>query len=99
MKQIKIFILVALFSLFSLVASASETDIPVSDANQAERAEKIKNRVHEIWKMDFSGMEKIALREELKSIKKEIKRTEDLVTKISLFIIAIMLILLLVFVI
>lgn len=94
MKKIKTLIIVMTLSLGSVVYAA-ETDAKVVDSEV--RAEQIENRIHEIWKSDFSKMdkaEKLQLKEELKSIKKELK-TEGLDSKVSISVGAIIIILLL----
>jgi hypothetical protein len=95
MKKIKFFILAALFSV-SMAATASEGET-TNTIEPGERAIQIENRVHEIWKMDYSKMdkvEKLALKSELKAIKKEMK-AEGLDDKVSISIGAIVIIILL----
>lgn len=82
-------------------AMASESNL--SDPNNPqERVEQLEDRVHEIWRMDFSEMdnvEKAALKQELKQIKKELKSTKGLDDKVSISIGAIIIILLLIIII
>ena len=92
MKKIKSLIIVFALSL-GTVAFGADTDV----VDPELRSEQIENRVHEIWKMDFDKMEnaeKLQLKEELKSIKKELK-TEGLDSKVSISVGAIIIILLL----
>ena len=73
MKKIKYLAFIGLISLTSLTASASETDPKNTDPQT--RVEQLENRVHEIWEMDLSDMdkeEKAALKLEVKEIKKEL---------------------------
>lgn len=93
----KFYVLAFVFSFASLVASA--TELESTEPSTEGRVEQIENRVHEIRKMDFSKMEnveKLALREELKSIRKEIKSTEGLDSKVSISVGAIIIILLII---
>lgn len=93
MKKIKSLIIVCLLSL-GTIAFASEADPKMMDPEV--RAEQIETRVHEIWKMDFSEMEnaeKLQIKEELKTIKRELK-TEGLDSKVSISLGAIIIILL-----
>ena len=53
-KMIKLIALVFVFSAASLNASANETN---TTTDPQERIEQLEDRVHEIWKMDFSEME------------------------------------------
>ena len=98
MKKLKTLLIVCAL-MFGTTALAADSDPRVVDPEV--RAEQIENRVHEIWKMDFSKMEqaeKIQLREELRSIKKEMK-TEGLDDKVSISIGAIIIILLIIIII
>ena len=98
MKKIKLLIIVCALSFGSTVFAA-ETDPKVVDPEV--RAEQIENRVHEIWKMDFSEMEdaeKLQIKQELKSIKKELK-TKGLDDRVSISIGAIIIILLIIIII
>lgn len=93
MKKFRTFTIAAML-FFSFMAFASETEPKLSDPEV--RAEQIELRVQEIWKMDFSTMEnveKMQLRKELKSLKKELK-TEGLDSKVSISLGAIIIILL-----
>ena len=102
MKKLKFYSLTLVFSFASLVASASEVESTEPATDPEVRVEQIENRVHEIWKMDFSKMdkvEKIALKEELKSMRKEIKSTEGLDNKVSISVGAIIIILLIIIII
>ncbi|WP_424961342.1 hypothetical protein [Ekhidna sp.] len=95
MKKIKYALFIGLIGLTSLSATASETD--PKNTNPKERVEQLESRVHEIWEMDFSDMdkeEKAAIKLELKEIKKELKE-EGLDSKVSISIGAIIIILLL----
>ncbi|MEP1033377.1 hypothetical protein [Ekhidna sp.] len=95
MKKIKYLSFVCAFLLASF-ASASEINSK-KEIDPQERVEKLQNRVHEIWEMDFSDMdkeEKAALKIEVKEIKKELKQT-GLDNKVSISIGAIIIILLL----
>lgn len=95
MKKIKYLFFIGAFSLVSF-ASAAETDSN-NETDPKERVEQLQNRVHEIWEMDFSDMdkeEKAALKVELKEIKKELKQT-GLDNKVTLSVGAIIIILLL----
>ena len=56
MKKIKYLAFIGLISLTSVAASASETDPKNTDPQT--RVEQLENRVHEIWEMDFSEMDK-----------------------------------------
>ena len=99
MKKIKYLLFVGAFMMASF-ASANETD-PKKETDPKERVEQLENRVHEIWKMDFSDMEKeekAAIKLELKDIKKELKQT-GLDSKVSISIGAIIIILLLIIII
>ena len=99
MKKMKFYALAVVFGFASFVATATEIESTEPSTNSEGRVEQIENRVHEIWKMDFSKMEKVervALREELKSIKKEIKSTEGLDSKVSISVGAIIIILLII---
>jgi len=92
-KKIQFLALAFVFSFVSFSASAADLSDPIEPET---RVEQLENRVHEIWKMDFSEMdkaEKLAIREELKDIKKELK-TSGLDQKVSLSIGAIIIILL-----
>lgn len=99
-KQIKFLALGLICSMASITANAS--DIKTTDPKDPqERVEQLENRVHEIWKMDFTEMEKaekLALRQELKDIKKELKTT-GLDNKVSISIGAIIIILLIIIII
>lgn len=67
------------------------------ETDPQERVEQLEKRVHEIWEMDFSDMdkeEKATLKVEIKEIKKELKQT-GLDSKVSISIGAIIIILLL----
>lgn len=93
MKKIRSFIVICTVMLGSTVF-ASDTDPKIADPEV--RVEQIETRVHEIWKMDFSKMdnaEKLQIKEELKSIKKELK-TDGLDSRVSLSVGAIIIILL-----
>ena len=95
MKKIKYLALISLIGLSSLSATANETDPKETDPQ--ERVEQLENRVHQIWEMDFSDMdkeEKAALKLEVKEIKKELKEA-GLDNKVSISIGAIIIILLL----
>ena len=86
---------ISLIGLSSLSATATETDPKSTDPQ--ERVEQLESRVHQIWEMDFSDMdkeEKAAIKLELKEIKKELKE-EGLDSKVSISIGAIIIILLL----
>ncbi len=96
MKKVKYLLFVCAFMVMSM-ASATETD-PKKEVTPEERVEQLENRVHEIWKMDFSDMdkeEKNSIKLELKEIKKELKQT-GLDNKVSISIGAIIIILLLI---
>jgi len=98
MKKIKT--LVVVFALL-LGTSAIASETGTKETDPEVRAEQIETRVHEIWKMDFSEMdkvEKIQLKEELKSIKKELK-TEGLDNRVSISVGAIIIILLIIIII
>lgn len=93
MKKIK-FLIVAAFMSVSIAATAAETEPKTIDPEV--RAEQIETRVHEIWKMDFAKMEKVeklAIKQELKAIKKELK-ADGLDDKVSISIGAIIIIIL-----
>lgn len=95
MKKIKYLALICVLGFTSLSASANETD--PKDTDPKERVEQLENRVHQIWEMDFSDMdkeEKAALKVEVKDIKKELKQA-GLDNKVSISIGAIIIILLL----
>ena len=95
MKKIKYLLFVSAFTLASL-ATASETD-PKKESDPQERVEQLENRVHQIWEMDFSDMdkeEKASLKIEVKEIKKELKQA-GLDSRVSISIGAIIIILLL----
>ena len=99
MKKLKFYVLALVFGFASLTASASEVATKPTDPE--ERIEQLENRVHEIWKMDFSNMEKVekvALKEELKQIKRELKTT-GLDSKVSISVGAIIIILLIIIII
>ena len=73
--------------------SATETD----PKTPQEKVEQLESRVYEIWNMDFKDMdhaEKLALKDEVKNIKKELKATKRAST-VTLSIGAIIIILLL----
>ena len=92
MKKLKFLALAAFFSL-SMAATANDVE-GVKNIDPEERVEQIETRVHEIWKMDFSQMdkvEKVAIRTELKELKKEVKGLDS---KVSISIGAIIIILL-----
>ncbi len=94
MKKFKYLICVFVFVIATSV-SAADTDPKNEDSK--DRVEQLQERVNEIWKMDFSDMEKeekAALKVELKEIKKELKQG-GLDTKVSISIGAIIIILLL----
>ena len=98
MKKLKSLVIVFALAL-GTTAFAAENDPKAVDPEV--RAEQIEHRVHEIWKMDFSEMdraEKLQLKEELKSIKKELK-TEGLDNKVSISVGAIIIILLIIIII
>lgn len=91
MKKIKVFAFMFLLS----VASFASTSTTV-ETDPATRAKQLETRVQEIWKMDHADMEKdekITLRKEVKSIKKELK-TSGLDSKVSISVGAIIIILL-----
>ncbi len=95
MKKIKYLTFICAFALASF-ASANETD-PKKEIDPQERVEQLENRVHQIWEMDFSDMdkeEKAALKVEVKEIKKELKQA-GLDSRVSISIGAIIIILLL----
>lgn len=99
MKKIKYLLFVCAFMVVSF-ASANETD-PAKEKDSKERIEQLEERVYEIWKMDFSDMEKdekAVIKAELKDIKKELKQT-GLDNKVSISIGAIIIILLLIIII
>ncbi|MEO9870776.1 hypothetical protein [Ekhidna sp.] len=96
MRKIKYLTFVFAFMATSLIASASDTNTKKETDPQAQ-VEKLENRVHQIWEMDFSDMEKeqkIELKKEVKNIKKELKQA-GLDSKVSISIGAIIIILLL----
>ena len=98
MKKIRT-LFIALFISASTMAMASDANVETTDPEI--RAEQIENRVHEIWKMDFSEMdkvEKLQLKQELKSLKKELK-TSGLDDRVSISIGAIIIILLIIIII
>ena len=85
----------------SFGSSAFAAGNEVSTVDPEVRAEQLENRVHEIWKMDFSKMEnaeKLQIKQELKSIKKELK-TSGLDDRVSISIGAIIIILLIIIII
>lgn len=95
MKKIKYLSFICAFVVASF-ASAAETD-PKKEIDPQEKVEQLEKRVHQIWEMDFSDMdkeEKAALKIEVKEIKKELKQT-GLDSKVSISIGAIIIILLL----
>ncbi len=97
MKKIKFLIIALFLTVSSFSASATEPTVK----EPVNRAQEIENRVHEIWKMDFSKMdniEKQALKHELKALKKEMK-TSGLDSKVSISVGAIIIILLLIIII
>lgn len=102
MKKLKFYALTLVFSFASLVVYASEVESTEPATDPEVRVEQIENRVHEIWEMDFSQMdnvEKVALKEELKSMRKEIKSAEGLDSRVSLSVGAIIIILLIIIII
>ena len=102
MKKVKYLLLVCAFTLTSLTTLAAESTDPKKEIDPKERAEQLKKRVYEIWEMDFSDMdkeEKTEIKLELKEIKKEIKKTNGLDSKVSISIGAIIIILLLIIII
>ena len=99
MKRVKFYALAFVFSVASLAASAAGLESTEAATDPEVRVEQIENRVHEIWKMDFSKMEKVekvAIKEELKALKKEIKSTEGLDSRVSISVGAIIIILLII---
>jgi len=91
MKKAIILNLLLLTSLSTF--AKTENDIPDLDA----RAAQITERVEEIKSLDFSSMdraERKAIKNEIKSIKKEIKTTQGLDSKVSISVGAIIIILL-----
>ncbi|MEQ9468245.1 MAG: hypothetical protein RLN88_12590 [Ekhidna sp.] len=96
MKKIKYFVFIGALTIASFGATANETD-PKKATDPQVRVEQLENRVHEIWEMDFSDMdkeEKQVLKLEVKEIKKELKQA-GLDSKVSISIGAIIIILLL----
>lgn len=96
MKKIKYLAFICALTLTSFGASAGETDSK-KNIDPQERVEQLEKRVHEIWEMDFSDMdkeEKQVLKMEVKEIKKELKQA-GLDNKVSISIGAIIIILLL----
>jgi len=97
-KKLRLLLVVSTLLLSSATTAFSEP--PVLD-DPVTRSEQIEKRVLEIWKMDFSEMEKsekLILREELKSFKKELK-SKGLDDKVSISIGAIIIILLVIIII
>lgn len=93
-KKIKFLAFAFVLSITSFTATAA--DAVTTEPDPKERIEQLETRVHEIWKMDFTEMEKadkMAIRQELKDIKKELKTT-GLDSKVSISIGAIIIILL-----
>ena len=96
MKKIKYLFLVLAFTLMTSVVEAKGSH-PRKSIDPNERAEQLKNRVNEIWEMDFSEInreEKVEIKKELKEIKKELKEL-SLDRKVSISVGAIIIILLL----
>ena len=92
MAKLRLLFLGLFFVAGSFAASAS--DAPAN--NPETRVIQIENRVKEIWKMDFSEMDKgqkLEIRKELKALKKEMKTT-GLDDKVSISVGAIIIILL-----
>lgn len=88
-----------LFVLFLFLST--DLSAKTHSTDPKERVEQIESRVHEIWKMDFTEMnkvEKVAIKEELKAIKKELK-VSGLDDKVSISIGAIIIILLIIIII
>ena len=84
-----------LFTVASATALASDNNSSKPTTN--DRGAQLKERVYEIWEMDFSDMdreEKQEIKLELKEIKKELKQT-GLDSKVSISVGAIIIILLL----
>ena len=99
MKGIKHLIITMIFVFISMGVSANENHTPKTTPE--EKAIQMKRRVQEIWKMDFSDMEKaqkLEVKHELKEMKKELK-TSGLDTKVSISVGAIIIILLLIIII
>jgi uncharacterized protein (UPF0335 family) len=89
MKKIKVFAFTFLLSIASFAS--------VENIDPAIRVQQLESRVQEIWKMDHSDMEKVekvALKEEIKEIRKELK-SSGLDSKVSISVGAIIIILLL----
>jgi len=86
--------------LVCLVLGANATENTDPKITQ-ERVDQLETRVHEIWKMDFSDMdniEKAALKDEVKNIKKELKvakRTDTITLSVGAVIIILLLLILL----
>jgi len=88
--------MITFLSLFC--SSAMAYDALDKKNDPQERVYELENRVHEIWKMDFAEMkniEKQALRNEVKSIRKEIKSVKSLDDKITISVGLVIIILLL----
>ena len=98
MKKLK-----SLVFVFALVlgTTAFAADTEPEGFDPEVRAHQIETRVHELWKMDYSEMdkaEKLQIKEELKSIKKELK-TQGLDSRVSISVGAIIIILLIIIII
>ena len=99
MKKIKYLTFICLFGLTS-ISSAAETD-PKKEIDTQERMEQLESRINEIWKMDFSDLEKeekAILKVEVKEIKRELKQVgldSKVTMSVGLIIIILLLIILL----
>jgi len=99
MRNLKYLMFLTLFTVASTTTLASSDNS--SKPETKDRGTQLKERVYEIWEMDFSDMDKKEKQEiklELKEIKKELKQT-GLDTKVSISVGAIIIILLLIIII